>query len=101
MTTARLMITPLALVELAIVAWYFLYWDLFPKWSLRRLVPWMIFMISVGGIPFLQIGIYKQLASVAVVDDPFVALLIAAEGLLSAALMFYLLLRRRSKQRLL
>lgn len=95
----RILITPLALVELGIVGWYFLYWDLFPKYSIRRLLPWVIFLASAIGIPLLQIAIYKDATSKQVVDDPFVSIVIFAESIASVALAFYLLLRRRSRNR--
>jgi len=96
---ARLLITPLILVELGIVAWYFLYWDLFPQYSIKRLVPWLIFIISLVTIPLLQIGIYRAITSVKAIEDIFVFLVIFLESLLSAALIFYLLLKRRSQKR--
>ena len=51
----RLTIILLVPIELGIVAWYFLYWDLFPKYSIRRLLPWLIFAVTGIGIPLLQI----------------------------------------------
>jgi hypothetical protein len=96
--TARLAIAPLALVELGVVAWYFLYWDLFPKYSAQRLVPWLIFIMSVIGIPLLQIGIYRKLASAKEVDDVVVLLEIFLESLCSVGLIFVVLLIRRSRK---
>ena len=96
--TARLAIAPLALVELGVVAWHFLYWDLFPKYSAQRLVPWLIFIMSVIGIPLLQIGIYRKLASAKEVDDVVVLLEIFLESLCSVGLIFVVLLIRRSRK---
>jgi hypothetical protein len=96
--TARLAIAPLALVELGVVAWYFLYLDLFQKYSAQRLVPWLIFIMSVIGIPLLQIGIYRKLASAKEVDDVVVLLEIFLESLCSVGLIFVVLLIRRSRK---
>ena len=86
-------------VELGIVAWYFLYWDLFQKYSVRRLLPWSIFILSAIGIPLLQIFIYRSITSVAKVDDPYVGATIFAESMLAVALIFYLLFKRRSRNK--
>lgn len=94
---ARVAILLLMPVELGIVAWYFLYWDLFPKYSVRRLLPWSIFIMSAIGIPLLQIFVYRAITSVAKVDDPYVGITIFAESILALALMFYLLFKRRSR----
>ena len=96
---ARLLITPLILVELGIVAWYLLYWDLFPKYFIRKLVPWVLFIFSVIGIPLLQIYIYREITSEKAVNDAFVPLVIFVESMASVALGFYLLLKRRSRKR--
>jgi hypothetical protein len=92
---SRILITPLMLIELGIVGWYFLYWDLFPKYSVRRLLPWAILLLSTIGIPLLQIAAYKDVTSQQVVQDPFVPILISTESAASVALAFCLLLRRR------
>lgn len=91
--------SPLTLVELGIVGWYFLYWDQFPKYSIRRLLPWASFLISLIGIPLLQIAIYKDTTSKNAVDDPFIPILIFTESVASIALTLYLLWRRRSQIR--
>lgn len=96
---ARISITPFILVELGIVAWYFLYWDLFPKYSIKRLVPWLIFVASLIVIPLLQIGIYRKITSVKAIEDIFVFIVIFFESLFSVALIFYMLLERRSQKR--
>ena len=97
--SARLAILPLALVELGVTAWYILYWDLFPKYSLRRLLPWLIFVLSGIGIPLLQISIYRLIApAVGRIDDVYLAMTLAGESALAVVLMFYLLHRRRTRQ---
>jgi len=95
----RLLITPLIFAELGMVVWYLLYWDLFPKYSIRRLVPWLFFVASFIAIPLLQIFIYRRIASEKKIDDLFVPLVICFESITSVALGFYLLLRRRSQNR--
>jgi hypothetical protein len=95
---ARLAILPLALVQLSIVAWYLLYWDLFPKYSARRLLPWLIFVLSGIGIPLLQIYIYRSITSVGRIDDLFVAITIVAQSVLAVGVGFYLLRRRQTRQ---
>ena len=95
----RVAILFLVPVELGIVAWYFLYWDLFPKCSVRRLLPWLIVILSGIGVPLLQLFIYKSMTSATKVDDPYVALTIFAESALAVALVFYLLSKRRSRNK--
>jgi hypothetical protein len=95
---ARVLITPFVLVELGIVAWYLLYWDLFPKYSIRRLVPWSLLILSAIGIPLLQIYTYRIITMEAAVNDVFVHLVIFSESVASAAFGFYLLLKRRSQK---
>ena len=93
----RVAILFLVPIELGIVAWYFRYWDLFPKYSVRRLLPWLIFILSAIGIPLFQIFIYRSITSVTKVEDPYVGITIFLESALAVALMFYLLLKRRSR----
>ena len=95
----RIAILFLVPVELGIVAWYFLYWDLFPKWSVRRLFAWSIFILTVIGVPLLQIFIYRSITSVANVDGSYVLLIIFSESILAVALVFYLLFKRRSRNK--
>ncbi len=95
----RVAILLLIPVELGIVAWYFLYWDLFPKYSARRLLPWVIFVLSAIGIPLLQIFIYRSIMSVAKVEDPYVGVVIFVESMLAVVLVFYLLFKRRSRSK--
>ena len=92
----RIAILFLIPVELGIVAWYFFYWDLFPKYSVRRLLPWLILVLSGVGVPLLQIFIYKLITSTAKIDDPYVNVTIFIESVMAAALSFYLLFRRRT-----
>jgi hypothetical protein len=97
--SARLAILPLALVELGVVAWYLLYWDLFPKYSVRRLLPWLIFVLSGIGIPLFQISIYRLITSaVGRIDDLYLAMTIAGQSALAVVLGFYLLRRRQVRQ---
>jgi hypothetical protein len=84
-------------VELAIVAWYILYWDLFPKYSLQRIVAWLVFISTVVIIPLLQIELYKRINSIKRIDDLFIGVLIFAESILSIALLFFFLNRRRNR----
>ena len=93
-----LSIAPLALLEFGAVAWYLLYWDRFPKNSIRRLLPWLIFILSLVGIPILQIKIYQRVTSLDIVGDG-VFILISLESVLAIALIFYLLVRRRTEGR--
>jgi hypothetical protein len=91
---ARLSIVPFTFIHLGIIMWYFLYWDFFPKYSLRRLLPWLFLVISFVAIPLLQVAIYSKMVSVKAIDDPFVVLIIIGESVLSLGLIFYLLRRR-------
>jgi hypothetical protein len=93
----RVAILFLVPVQLGIVLWYLLYWDLFPTYSVRRLLPWLILLLSGIGIPLLQISIYQGITSRAKIDDPFVGITIFIESALAVALMFYLLFKRRSR----
>lgn len=93
----RVAILLLVPVELGIVAWYFLYWDLFPKYSVRRLLPWLIFVLSGVGVPLLQMFIYKSITSTAKINDPYVGVIIFVESVMAVALLFYLLLSRRTR----
>ena len=97
----RFTIILLVPIEIGIVAWYFLYWDLFPKYSIRRLLPWLIFVVAGIGIPLLQIFVYRSITSVTKIDDPFVFVVIFAESMMSVALAFYLLSKRRSRDNML
>jgi hypothetical protein len=93
----ELLIALLVLVELGVVGWYFLHWDLFPKYSIRRLFPWSVLISSILGIPLLQIYIYRTITAETIVGDVML-LIISLESILSTALMFYLLLRRRTQR---
>lgn len=96
---ARLLITVLMFIEFGIVAWYLLYWDLFSRYSIKRLGAWVIYIISVVAIPLLQIGIYREITSVNQIEDFFVFLVIWFESFVSVVLIFGLLLRRRFRKR--
>ncbi len=95
----RIAILFLVPVELGIVAWYFLYWDLFPKYSVRRLLPWLILVLSAVGIPLLQMLIYKSITSTAKINDPYVGIIIFVESVMAVTLLFYLLFKRRTQNR--
>jgi hypothetical protein len=82
-------------VELSFVAWYMLYWDLFPKYSLRRIVAWLLFIASVVIVPLLQIQLYKSINLIERADSLFISYLIITESVLSTALMFLFLILRR------
>ena len=96
----RLTVLLVAPIEFAVVAWYFLYWDLFPKYSIRRLLPWLIFLLTGVAVPLVQISIYRGMTSVTKVDDPFVGIVIFMESMGAVALAFYLLIRRRSRDKI-
>jgi hypothetical protein len=96
-TMGRLAVLPLAAVEWALVAWYVLYWDLFPKHSLRRLIPWAILILSVLGILILQIFIYKQITGVRQVSDDVFKVMLAAENFIGGFVLLYLLNRRKRR----
>jgi hypothetical protein len=87
----------LAPVEMAVVAWYILYWDLFPKYSLQRIVAWLAFISTVVIIPLLQIELYKRINSLERIDDLFIGVLIFTESMLSVALLLFFLNRRRNR----
>lgn len=87
----------LAPVELSLVAWYLLYWDLFPKYSLRRIIAWLLFLATLVIVPLLQIELYKRLNSIERADSLFVSGLIILESVLSIALMFFILTHRKSR----
>lgn len=94
-STARLSVLPLAVVEWGIVLWYFLYWDLFPKYSARRLIPWALFVLSVPAIVLLQIHIYKYIASVHRINDVVFKGALVFENAISVLLLFMILKRRK------
>jgi hypothetical protein len=85
--------------QLALVVWYLIYWDLFPKYSLRRLIPCVVFILSGIIIPLLQIFIYKTITGVASVDDIWVGIIVLIQSGAVVAVIFYLLLRRRRHAR--
>ena len=85
--------------QLGIVAWYFLYWDRFPKYSLRQLLPWLILFLSGIGVPFAQIWIYRRITSLGRIDDPYLGITIFAQSAMAIALAFYLLVKRRRASR--
>ena len=87
----------LAPLEIAAAAWYILYWDLFPKYSFRRIVAWLLFIATGVVIPLLQIELYKRVNSIERVDDLFIGILIFAESVLSVGLIFFVLLKRRPR----
>lgn len=91
---ARISLVPFMLLEIGIVGWYFSQWDDLPKYSVRRVLAWTIFMISAVALPLLQISIYRRLTSARRVEDPFVGGVILIESLVSVALAFYLVKRR-------
>lgn len=91
---ARVLMAPFMLFEIGIVGWYFSHWDVLPKYAVRRLLAWTIFMISAVALPLLQISIYRRLTSWRRVEDPFVGVVILVESLVSVVLAFYLVKRR-------
>ena len=93
---AIIIITP---IQLALVAWYFAYWDKFPKYSLRRIIPWAIFTMSGIGIPLFQIFIYKNISGAKKVDDTWVGVIILLQSGTSIAMMYYILLKRRRNEK--
>ena len=91
---ARVPIILLMPLEIGIVGWYFWHWDVLPKYSVRRLLAWAIFMISAVALPLLQISIYRRLTASRRVEDPFVGIVILLESLISVFLAFYLVKKR-------
>ena len=94
MIFSKLVTIALAPVEMAVVAWYILYWDLFPKYSVQRIVAWLVFISTTVIIPLLQIELYKRMNALERVDDLFIGVLIFMESMLSVVLLFFFLNRR-------
>jgi hypothetical protein len=95
---SKLATIALAPVEMAFVAWYISYWDLFPKYSVQRIVAWLAFISTVVIIPLLQIELYKRINALERADDLFIGVLIFTESMLSVALLFFFLNRRRNRK---
>ncbi len=60
-------------------------------------MPWLIFVLSGVGVPLLQMFIYKSITSTAKINDPYVGVIIFVESVMAVALLFYLLLSRRTR----
>ncbi len=60
-------------------------------------MPWLIFVLSGVGVPLLQMFIYKSITSSAKINDPYVGVIIFVESVMAVALLFYLLLSRRTR----
>jgi hypothetical protein len=93
---AHLAVLLLAPIELGLVAWYLLHWDLFPKYSMQRLLPLFVLILSGIGVPLLQAFAYRVITSVTKINDLFVGATIFFQSMLAVALGFYLLFKRRS-----
>jgi hypothetical protein len=94
---SKIAVLPLSIVEWVIVGWYVLYWDLFPKYSLRRLIPWFLLLASVVAIPVAQALLYRRLTSTNKVEGWFVPITIFIESAISVGLVLYFLKKRRSQ----
>jgi len=88
----------LAFVQLGIVAWYFLYWDIFPKYSAQKIVSWLLSVLGVSAVPLLQIKIYQAVTSEQKVGDALLVM-IFFECMSSVILLLYLLVKRRNQER--
>ena len=60
-------------------------------------MPWLIFVLSGVGVPLLQMFIYNSITSTAKINDPYVGVIIFVESVMAVALLFYLLLSRRTR----
>jgi hypothetical protein len=97
---ARLAILPFAVLEWGIVSMCVFFRDLFPKYALKGLVPWAIQLVLVPGIAFAQLYIYRSTAQVVGrLTDSFVYAVLIFENGLGLVLFFYLLSKRRTKDR--
>lgn len=91
----RLIVLALGLSECMNAAWYFSYWDLFPKYSLRRLIPWLIFVLSGIGVPVAQILLYRGLTLTGRLEGLFVPVVVVAQSAITVAIALCMLKRRR------
>jgi hypothetical protein len=95
----RLAILPFALLELGIVLWYLTYWDLFPRYSLKRLVPWFISVLSIGGTALGQLRLYLWITSSTRLTDNFVYAVLFVQSIFSGLLIFFVLIKRSAGTR--
>ena len=88
----RLAVASLALVEFGIFAWHFHYWNRFPKYSLKRVIPWVVCVSSSIGIPLAQILLYRALTGANKVvgsDQSFLAAVIVIEGVVAICIGYW------------
>ena len=89
---ARLIALALAPVQWGMAWWYLRYWDLFPKMSIKRLVPWcLVFLLNV----VIPVAIYRA-NSAAMYPDIVVSTIVFVDGIVFIVLLFFML-RGRSR----
>lgn len=91
----RLATLPLAFLEWGIVLWYLNYWDLFPKLSFKRLIPWFLVVLSIPTVILVQIFIYREITLSGAISDVVFKLILGLEQLVAVALVFWFKKRGR------
>jgi hypothetical protein len=88
---ARVLISAFSLASLVFIWWYVSYWNLFPKYSIKRVIPWLALVCLTASAPFIQMIVYREFAlnGTGPIQDQFVFGLIAAQGFLGVALIFW------------
>jgi hypothetical protein len=92
---ARIVILPVAALQIGISYCYYAYFNPMPTWSIVRLSAWAITFSFLIGAVFLQIFLYKYFTGRNRVDDLYLAGVIAVECSVSIAVGFYLLIKTR------
>src|ERR1035438_9197345 len=96
---ARLLISSLGLIQFGAIFLFFGYWDLFPRYSVTRIVGWFIYSIVMVSVLIIQILSYRHITSSKLTNDSVFAMIVISEGILCFALMIYLKVRSSRRGR--
>ncbi len=86
-------------VQWSVALWYLGYWDLFPKYSLKRLIAWLLTVVILPGTVLVQYHVYRSILAAVCRSDVIFYSVTIVENTASISLLFYMLHRRRTKKR--
>jgi len=90
---------PVALVEWCFIFWFGRNVKKLSQTSLSQRLTQILFLLCVVGTVSAQLAIYAWVSNARRINDPFLMMVIALESLIGAGILFYVLLKDRSKAR--
>lgn len=92
----HVMVILLVLTEWAIVIWYVVRWDLLRRYLFTKILSWCILVLAVGGIPIIQLAIYRRATGSNPLDDNVAFTSMVVGSVVALAIIVFVAYRKRA-----